>query len=123
MLAGLARWLRAAGHDAALADPPPGPEALAGRAVREQRRLLTRNHALPPLAPAQAVLVPQGIEAQAAMLARDLAIDWLHAPFSRCLVDNSPLAPADPDQLRALPPRARGLPGPFRSCPTCGKLY
>lgn len=123
MLAGLARWLRAAGHDAALVPPRARDPDLIEQARREHRLLLTRDRSLPPLAPGQVLLLPESLDAQAAALSRLLALDWLAAPFSRCLVDNTPLVAAPAQALAALPPQTRSLPGPFRLCPACGRLY
>ncbi|HYC02085.1 MAG TPA: Mut7-C RNAse domain-containing protein [Azospirillaceae bacterium] len=125
MLAGLARWLRAAGHDTALAgEGRPDAEVLArGRA--EGRLLLTRDRRLAEETPGGDVLLlgSDDLDAQAAELVRRLGLDWTHNPFSRCMLDNTPLRPAGPADLAAIPEAARTLPGPFRSCPCCGRVF
>jgi uncharacterized protein with PIN domain len=125
MLAGLARWLRAAGHDAALAESGRADDALLDRADREARVLLTRDRGLAAReTPGRRVLLlPEPLDAQAHALARTLGLDWLEAPFTRCLVDNHPLVPASPAAIAALPERSRALPGPFLACPACGRTY
>ena len=50
-------------------------------------------------------------------------MDWLHAPFTRCLVDNTLLKPAGEADLLRIPDESRALPGPFRVCPRCGRVY
>jgi hypothetical protein len=50
-----------------------------------------------------------------------LDIDWQHAPFTRCIVDNRPLEAAPPDLLTQVPERSRAAGGPL--CPECGRLY
>lgn len=52
-----------------------------------------------------------------------LGIEWLHAPFTRCLQDNTELARADESHLHKIPPPARSGPGPFTICPTCKRVY
>jgi len=132
MLFRLARWLRAAGYDATLAEPGEPDAAVLARAVDEERWLVTRDHALLQrrAAAGRTVLVEgDTVAAQATSLSRLMArhgasIDWLAAPMSRCLVCNVPVIPADPaTAAAAVPPsvRARGL--PVRQCLRCHRLY
>lgn len=124
MLGRLARYLRAAGHDTRLATGAESDDELRRRASAEDRWLLTRDRALADAARPQALLLPHGSLSQdAARVRQDLGIDWLEAPFTRCLVDNTPLAPSPAEQLAGLPPQTRALAGPFRACPACGRLY
>jgi uncharacterized protein with PIN domain len=126
MLAGLARWLRAAGYDAGLA-----PVGAMDRAVRDacrtqSRILVTRDRHLAMHAGkgiGVVLLTVDGLDAQAAALTAALGIDWTRAPFTRCLLDNTPLHQASPGERTRVPPQARDLPGPFRACPACGRVY
>jgi uncharacterized protein with PIN domain len=126
MLGRLARWLRVLGYDAAydasLADP-----ALVRLAEAEGRVLLTRDrHLLRELRPARAIEVRR--DAPLEQL-RDVVAELALAPppelFTRCLVCNALLPAAMPDDeaARAVPPGARGLPGPVRRCARCGRVY
>ena len=126
MLQGLGRWLRAAGHDTAIARDGLADERLIARALGESRLLLTCDRALAARSAVRslAVVLPAGgLEDAVRALGRTLAIDWLHAPFTRCLLDNAPLAAASDGAREALPERARSLPGPLRRCPQCRRLY
>lgn len=126
MLAGLARWLRAAGYDTALAEAGEADRAIAARCRSERRALLTRDRHLAAHAGNGIevwLLIANNIDAQALHLARSRGIDWMQAPFTRCMLDNTPLREAAADELGAIPPLARALPGPFRTCPGCGRLY
>lgn len=124
MLGRLARLLRAAGHDTLLAHGGVDDRALLVQARGEARILLTRDRLLARTAAADGFLVSGAtMEAQARALTTAFGVDWLHAPFTRCLLDNTPVRPAMPDDVAALPPPVRALPGPFTSCPTCGRLY
>jgi len=122
MLGRLARYLRAAGYDTTLADAGASDASLVARARREGRTFLTRDRAIADHAAARgvAVVLPTAdLDRIAAILRRDLGVDWLHRPFTRCLVDNTPLRPlADP---HALPPHAE--PEGARDCPRCGRAY
>jgi hypothetical protein len=70
------------------------------------------------------VLVPgDGIDETARALRIALDIDWQHAPFTRCIVDNRPLEAAPPDLLTRVPERSRAAGGPLQVCPECGRLY
>lgn len=119
----LGRWLRAAGYDTGLAINGESDRELFNRARREGRLLLTRDRKLQEYRDADGTVVllyADTLDAQARELRQRLDIDWLHKPFSRCLVCNTPLrdgAPADaviPDDIDR---------GPLRSCPGCGRVY
>jgi uncharacterized protein with PIN domain len=124
MLAGLARWLRAAGHDTALAERGDRDRALVEQAERESRVFITRDRNVPQIRTAGEVwLLPAaGLEAEAAAL-RERGVDWLLAPFTRCQVDNTPLEPARPEDLARMPEESRILPGPHQTCPACRRVY
>lgn len=126
MLHGLGRWLRAAGHDTAIVGGGLDDRRLI-QCVEEQRRLLlTCDRALaerPELAGRVVTLRPEGLDVAARELRRRLGLDWLRAPFTRCLVDNSVLDPAGPAALARIPAPAREGPGPIRACPACARVY
>lgn len=126
MLASLARWLRAAGYDTGLAPVDASDRAVLGACRAQSRILLTRDRHLAAHAGKGVVVVllaSDGLDMQAAELAAALGVDWTWAPFSRCLLDNTLLREATPDERTRVPPRARDLPGPFRACPACGRIY
>ena len=126
MLASLARWLRAAGYDTGLAPASATDRAVLDACRAQQRVLVTRDRHLAAHAGADvrvSLLVANGLDAQVGELTTALGIDWTRAPFTRCLVDNTPLHEATPDERGRVPPRARDLPGPFRACPLCGRVY
>ena len=52
-----------------------------------------------------------------------LGLDWLAAPFSRCLLDNAQLRPAGARQAASVPETARAGAGPILACPECGRVY
>ena len=126
MLGRLARWLRVLGfdtaYDATLHDP-----ALVRLADAEDRVLLTRDrHLLHSLRPARALEIRHDAPlAQLQEVVAALALRPRAELFTRCLVCNTPLSPP----LRAdeaeplLPASARGMPGPVRRCPGCGRVY
>lgn len=126
MLARLGRWLRAAGYDTLIAEDVADDRVLLETALTQGRVLLTRDRELAGRRRAGArVIHVQGdrVPAQAQELKRQLGIDWLFDPFTRCVVDNTPLRAAEADEARAIPPKARALGGPFLACPSCGRLY
>jgi hypothetical protein len=125
MLAALARWLRAAGYDTALATPSAPDRTLIDQARAERRVLVSRDRGLVADAEnVQTVLLPEGsLDDQAAALGRALRLDWRLAPFTRCMMDNAPLRPATGDEIADMPETSRNRPGPFRACPRCGRLF
>jgi len=126
MLGRLARWLRVLGfdtaYDAMLADP-----ALVRLAAAEERILLTRDrHLLRELRPARALEIQNDVPLdQLRTVVTALGLTPPPELFTRCLLCNTPLsAPlAAADASSLLPPAARGLPGPVRVCPQCGRVY
>jgi uncharacterized protein len=126
MLHGLGRWLRAAGYDTVIAAGGLPDRELAARCAEEGRILLTKDRDLATTAAGTApvLLVPgNGIDKAAQALSAALDIDWQHAPFTRCIVDNRPLEAAPPDSAARVPKSSRGAGGPLRVCPECGRLY
>lgn len=125
MLAALARWLRAAGYDCALAAPAAPDRSLVEQCRAEGRVLVSRDRRLiGEAAGIEAVLLPDGtLDDQAIGLARRLGLDWSLAPFTRCMMDNAPLRAATPAEIAAMPAVSQALPGPFRACPRCGRLF
>lgn len=126
MLAGLGRWLRAAGYDTVIAPGHHDDRTILRRAVAQRRLLLTRDRKLLEHreAPGRVVLLrANGTEAQARELTARLAIDWRHAPFTRCLLCNTPLEPVPGAAGVAVPPAVRLAGSEVRWCPRCRKAY
>jgi len=126
MLQGLGRWLRAAGYDTEIATASRPDSVLLAASARTGRVLLTCDRPLAARAAGRGpvlALPAGGLDAQAAALRETLGIDWLLAPFSRCLRDNAVLAPAAAEERDRVPPKARALGGPVTACPDCGRLY
>jgi uncharacterized protein with PIN domain len=123
MLAGSARWLRAAGYDASAPCPGEGDADLLARSRTQGRVLLSRDRRLIEAAGTGGLWLREELEDQAIELASRLGVDWTLAPFTRCLLDNTPLGPAGPEDLARIPERSRTLPGPLRACPFCGRVY
>lgn len=124
MLVRLARLLRAAGYDTYLASGGEKDSALLHIAREEGRILLTRDKRLAEAGLPESVLIDgRGVEAEAESLTRNVVLDWDFAPFTRCVMDNARLRPATLDEIDRMPAQAQALPGPFRACPACGRLY
>jgi hypothetical protein len=123
MLARLARLLRAAGYDTELAAGERDTPMLQ-RARAEGRVLVTRDRELAArAAPAAVLLRADRLEDQARALSAAVPIDWRLAPFTRCIIDNTPLREVTPEEIGRIPRSAQALGGPFRACPSCGRLY
>lgn len=127
MMHGLGRWLRAAGYDTVLVAPGTTDAAMLDQAAAEGRLLLTRDRHLSERRAAARVelvrLTAERLDAMALELGRRLGLDWLHAPFQRCLMDNAPLLPAEPADRARLPPPAQAMGDAVMRCPRCGRLY
>ncbi len=126
MLKGLGKWLRAAGYDTTFAHDGEADRSAIRRARDEGRLLLTRDRKMTEHKAGRGVVLllsSADLCTCAAELSRCLGVDWLHRPFSRCLRCNELLEPADRSCRSLLPPKARSLPGPLLSCPSCSRLY
>ena len=127
MLARLGRCLRAAGYDTEIAAPSEHDGALLERAIQEDRLLLTCDRGITERRKASGrvvVLPSNGLHRTARTLTSRLQIDWLLRPFSRCLVDNSSLRPANTEELCRLPERARAIGNKdVFICPLCDRIY
>ena len=131
MLARLGRWLRAAGYDTAIAEGGLGDAEIIARCIAEDRTLLTRDRHLAAIAQCRVsvvrlddtTLTAQAHALRAGLDIAGLDVDWQHAPFSRGLVDNTPLDRAPPERAEQVPPNSRAAGGPLRLGPECGRLY
>lgn len=124
MLGRLARLLRSAGHDTALASGGAPDADLLAQANAEGRLLLTRDRDLAKAAhPCSVRIEGDAVLDQARSLSAAVPLDWLAAPFTRCAMDNAELRVAEASERSRMPPEARVGAGPFRVCPACGRLY
>ncbi|MDX1486027.1 MAG: Mut7-C RNAse domain-containing protein [Alphaproteobacteria bacterium] len=126
MLIGLGRWLRAAGYDTAIAEGRGGDRALLETARREGRTLLTRDAKIMEIGGAEdstLLLSGAGLGAWAAEIGAALGIEWLKAPFSRCLLCNLPLDAAPEATHALLPESAKALAAEATWCRACAKAY
>lgn len=124
MLGRLARYLRAAGYDTLLAADSAADPVLLARALRERRVFVTcdRRIAERRAAAGVAVVLPMGrLDEHARVLASRAGVDWLHRPFTRCLVDNTLLLSIG-DATRAAVPADVSLTH-ARHCPQCRRSY
>lgn len=126
MLAALARWLRTAGYDTLIAALGMADADLIEMCRAEERVLISRDRRLIESArdriPAL-LLIGNDVDEHARELALTLNLNWIAAPFTRCLIDNALLRPADEIEGMRIPERSRNLPGPFTACPICGRVY
>ncbi len=126
MLLRLGRWLRTAGYDTAIAEGGMEDSALIARVAAESRVLLTRDRLLSIRAEASVpvlLLAADRVDDQARALAAMLGIDWLCAPFTRCIIDNAVLEAAPPEAVEEVPVRSREVGGKLLRCPACLRLY
>lgn len=126
MLQRAGRWLRAAGYDVLIARPGQPDRELIELARSEGRLLLTRDRGLTEYRDASDVVVlleANELRAQLAEIDARLGIDWLKAPFSRCMECNTPLVPAPPEMRKLVPPESLREDETLLYCPYCKKPY
>lgn len=125
MLSRLARWLRAAGHDAALVARGTDDPDVAAQALREDRVLLTcdRELARRKRGGLKVLLLSSNRPEECAReLVDGLGLDWRAAPWSRCLDCNVPIEEVNPHEA---PPAGYAPPAeaPRWRCPACGRWF
>jgi len=126
MLGGLGRWLRAAGYDTVIATDGRPDGELVGRCAVESRWLLTRDRGIPIHYPGKAdvlLVEAQALDDAVAEVTARLDVDWLHRPFARCLLCNTPLEQPHRDETPPVPGRIREAGVELRHCPCCDKYY
>jgi Uncharacterized conserved protein len=126
MLKRLARWLRAAGYDTAVARDGVCDRALIEQAIREGRRLITRDQKLMEIRRAQdvALLLQSNLVVDCVQeISLRLGVDWLYRPFTRCLLCNTLLEMAEPALLNRLGWHKHPATRVVYHCPHCAKLY
>lgn len=127
MLAGLGKWLRVAGYDTLIVDESIEDKEILSCALRENRLLLTRDrHFQEMQAPPKTVIFFKSNSLIECIreLNHELKINWLYAPFSRCLICNSALIePSKEDILEQVPADIRARSEQFWFCPQCQKVY
>jgi len=125
MLQRLGRWLRAAGYDTLIATDAKPDYYLLTQAIHDNRLLITRDQALSQHRRAKGhviLLNASKLDDCAAELSRHLPINWQLNPFSRCLVCNTPLLDATPQQLAHIPPKSRQKTEKAYFCPSCRQV-
>jgi uncharacterized protein with PIN domain len=115
----VAKHLRFAGYDT-LFLPERGGRELLETAEGESRILLSRSGRLPASPHLYSVREKEGKELLAE-LAERFALKKYYAPFSRCMVCNTPLEPSTPPA--SLPRSYQNRFREFRRCPGCGRVY
>jgi uncharacterized protein with PIN domain len=126
MLGQLCRYLRAAGYDALFANNGYQDRVLLQQCHDEGRYFLTQDQLVREHKAARdiALILPQGdLDQLAAILAAHFRIDWLGNAFTRCLMDNTPLLPADPTSIARVPSDAIRPDEPLKVCPLCKRVY
>jgi uncharacterized protein with PIN domain len=126
MLGQLCRYLRAAGYDTLLAQNGASDAELLRQCRAQGRHFLTRDALIAEHKAARnvALILPHGsLDRLAAEVGAHYRLDWLRHAFTRCLIDNMPLAPADAAARARAPADAVRAGEPLRHCPACGRIY
>lgn len=124
MLGSLARWLRILGYDAEL-DTVSSDEALATRAAKEGRWLLTRDRALAARGPRTMLVRSEALEDQLVEVLSRLELRPEPESFgTRCTECNGVVRPVERETVRDLVPAfVWKTASEMRRCESCGKVY
>lgn len=125
MLGTLAKWLRAAGYDAAYAPHAPDDDLLA-MSERESRVVLTRDEELARRAGKMGLLVvSKDLDEQLRQVV-DGFPERDSRPLSRCLECNAMLkviGKGEAIATGAVPPGSAAVASIFMRCPECNKIF
>ena len=118
----LAKYLRALGFDTELSTKPVDGRLLA-EAERQGRIVLTRKRSFGfPVPSLCRVLSSEEPFRQLGQVVAEFAA--VHPRFSRCIVCNSPLEPADRKSVKdEVPAYVFETQRDFSRCPTCGRVF
>jgi uncharacterized protein len=124
MVGRLARYLRFLGYDTAYVRGSDD-SAIAERAQREGRILVTRDRALAARVPDAILIASPDLSEQLKTVRRDFPALRTQVRFERCTLCNGQLRPHVPSEVEpAEPPRAiRNSGTPIYRCEECGHLY
>ncbi|MDH5178436.1 MAG: Mut7-C RNAse domain-containing protein [Gammaproteobacteria bacterium] len=126
MLQRLGRWLRAAGYDTVIAGEAEADYELLQRARREGRYLITRDQGMLSYRNAAdhvILLTADSLDTCAESLTEKLHINWLAKPFTRCMVCNTELIDATPQQIAGLSLVKEGHIDAAFYCPNCRQVF
>lgn len=125
MLVRVGRWLRAAGYDTLIIEGQETDLEILQRALKENRLLITRDRqfATEHGMEGMVLLEENSVEECLQELSRKVPIDWVKAPFSRCLLCNEELVEATEEEARQAPEDIRKENTRIWYCKHCGKLY
>lgn len=126
MLSRLGKWLRAAGYDTDIVTSPISDQEVLSIALATNRVLVTRDRHFLKMKRAISKLLylkNNDFEACIKELNQKIKINWLYAPFSRCLICNSPLENPCFSELEQIPLEIRKKKNEFWYCPTCRRFY
>jgi uncharacterized protein len=126
MLGQLCRYLRAAGYDTLFAKDGLLDRVWLQQCHDEGRYFLTQDQLVSEHKAARniALILPQGdLDQLATLLGARFQLDWLSRAFTRCLVDNTLLQPADEESIARVPADALRPGEPLNVCPACKRVY
>jgi uncharacterized protein with PIN domain len=127
MLSRLGKWLRVAGHDTEIILTSISDREVLNRALATHRQLITRDrHFLEMKAAIPLLIYLKANDFDACMqeLNQKMKINWLYAPFTRCLTCNSLLEKADsPERLQQIPLHISQKKNEFWYCPFCHHFF
>jgi uncharacterized protein len=127
MLSRLGKWLRAAGYDTLIITSSIPDREVLDLALSDHRILVTRDRHFLKMTAAKPLLIylrNNDFDGCIKEINHTLQINWLYAPFSRCLICNTLFEkPNFNDQIEHIPLSIRQQKPEFWYCPRCQKFY
>jgi uncharacterized protein with PIN domain len=127
MLSRLGKWLRIAGYDTSIVEEEGLSDLnVLDQALSENRLLITRDRHFLQMKKAAPILIylrSNDFLSCREELNHHIPIDWLYAPFSRCLNCNMPLERVIEESLKDIPEKIRQQKNNFWFCSNCRKFF
>lgn len=123
MCANLGKWLRIAGYDTLVISISLKDSQIYEMAKKEDRKVISKDHHFKEMDPAlERVIFLSGedLDEWALQLKKEEGIDWLYAPFSRCLICNTRLEKSKESRFISLVPQDIEE---FWICPRCHQAF
>ena len=126
MLKKLAYWLRIAGYDVVIMPDGTSDREIVEKAFSENRILLSRDKKIAEFKSIEniaKILECNSLDDCVKELNKQVDVNWLFRPFSRCGNCNSLLIEATEEQIKQAPKKVKAIEKAFYYCPACEQLF
>jgi len=121
-----AHWLRAAGYDVHIPFNNLDDKQLLDLASHDERVLIIRKNRVQSISTDSENIITVDTDLifeQIKQISNQLSINWLHKPFSRCMICNTDMVKLNLNQWITLPKNIQENCVTSHGCPSCNRIY